>query len=420
MNASTMNNNQSQSDGDISAKKYIVIAGIIYTLLVGMYFLQRPMSRFLRNILGCSRRLDHVDPGTSIRSCVCVGALHHLMHDQHDVMMYMACDERDYRSWTVEQVVRWVEFKLIKYENVECLTMGISTQHSSSWFRGCNRLSSDYNESKGIQKTVIALRKELIDGLSLEYLKLDHLISFGIPFGIAVHLESSIGALISSHSCNRRLIVGDAARESCKRLWNGSELPLWYEGENDQDMENYHISARVSHIGEVDIKMTEGVQQIMKDQFGIPVPALRVNESINQEAIPSNMSVGKEESIHIDRSDDQYYNNGPPLINSTNFDEILKEMPPNIREVAERHPELVSRLLAEKQQRQTQFIPDIAYVTLTTASALLEPICEENCEQTHDLSEPGEEFINDEESNFDSECASLLRRRINNASSLNR
>ncbi|KAL3790412.1 hypothetical protein HJC23_013584 [Cyclotella cryptica] len=418
MNASTVTNYQIQGDGGITAKKNIIIIGIIYTFLVGMYFLQRPVSRFIRNILGCKRRGDHSDgmhPDTSIRFCCCAGALHRSTTDQHDGAMHISCDEREFESWTVEQVVCWIQSKLTM-QNLHCsrtCSDPIATVPQPSFpFRWCSSLLRDYNQTRRIQRTVQALRDECIDGPSLEYLTFDHLLSFGIPFGMAVYLKRIIDDLLSIQSSSRRL--NDATSQ---RSRNGTDLPMWYEAGNSRSVENTDISARASHIGEVDIEMTEGVQQIMKDRFGISLPVLRGNESPDQEPMQSTMSGEIVESIPRGHSSEQYNNNRPPVINDANFHEIWKDMPPSIRAVAERHPHLVSRLVAEKQQQQTQNNPETAYLASTATLSLLEPIREDLYEQAQDLSEPDEGFMNDEEANFDSECISLLRRRINNISS---
>ena len=145
--------------------------------------------------------------------------------------------------------------------------------------------------------------------------------------------------------------------------------------------------------------MSEQAQQIMQDRFGLSLPTLRGSSGVT----PSNSS---EESIReIQRNGHaieipQDRKLPSDLIEQQHMthkidDDILNAMPPHVREVAQRNPGLVSKLLSERRQRIQH-----------TKSASLPVSYEE---------EEDNAYHSEEDINIDQESTSLLRRRTNNS-----
>ena len=281
-------------------------------------------------------------------------------------------DERQYKSWSVSEVASWSRSKLAAIQS-----NGNHQRVSSSYFID-NAGTQQYHESKKLgddkmilQQAIDALMQQQIDGASLEYLTLEYL-SRWMPFGTAAHLFSQYDALISTYSIQEGNNVNNAL--------SGDDLPSWYnDNQLHQARKNNHQDVEAQ---EDDTMSPEHVQQLMKDRFGLPLPSLRTDSTTDTKDVSHLEMTNRASSIREAQTQKQAANT--TLDNSNNLDDILKAMPPHIRAVAERRPDLVAELLTSRQQQQQQLIP------------------------IHEEDSMGEE----EEADFDSESESLLRRRI--------
>ena len=342
---------------------YLILFVIAYALLVVLYFTQRRLAR-------CFRRNNPVDESLEDQTC-CLECRRHA-----DIV----CNERDYPSWTTDQVAHWAQCKL---------KSNIQSSSPRCW--------GSYYTSRGTLKTITALRTQCIDGKSIDHLTLQHLLSFNIPFGIAVHLHDSFEDLASNNSSERRL-NGD----KCRLRSDLVALPSWYEQTNQSP--NGAISVAIGE--EMDVEAQEHVQQIMQDRFGMNLPSLRENaikkpvNNAKSNIEPEGRMEPTELAEIMQMTPTAKQQNSSLQINApSNFDQLLENMPPHVRAIAERRPNLVSKLLSEMQPQNN--------------SLSLDPVSEEQDDFLQNNDEDVD--VNVEEVNYDTEMVGLLRRRTHNA-----
>jgi len=220
-----------------------------------------------------------------------------------------------------------------------------------------------------MQQAIYALMQQQIDGASLDYITLEYL-SRWMPFGTAVRLMSQYDALVTTYSSQ------EGNNQENNTGWLSEDLPSWYsDNQLHQERNNHH------DVEAPDALNSEHVQRLMKDRFGLTLPALRTEEKL-----PSDTKVASALEMTSRATPIRVTQTKKPAVNnSTNLDDILKSMPPHIRAVAERRSDLVADLLASRQQQQQPLIP------------------------IHEEHLTGE---SEEEADLDSESASLLRRRL--------
>ena len=231
-----------------------------------------------------------------------------------------------------------------------------------------------------IQQATEALMQEQVDGASLDYLTLEYM-SRWMAFGIAARLMSQYNALISTYSSQE----GSNQGNKTNNLRADDELPSWYSDNQLHQAGNNHRQ----DLEAPDSMSSEHAQRLMRDRFGLSLPTLRTEEEIPAQAQATSAleMTNRAATIRKPQTEKQAANISDG--NSNSLDDILKAMPPHIRAVAERRPGMVAELLANRQQQHT-----------LQEQQQLVPIHEE-----HSMDEV------DEEVDFDSESASLLRRR---------
>lgn len=286
----------------------------------------------------------------------------------------MIFNERAYQSWNVDEMAHWVRSKL-----TSLYPSHNTPQHS---------FVCGVNHSHVVQRTIATMRTQYIDGASLEFLTLQHMISFDIPFGMAVHLKAAFDDLCNSsersgYETNRNRLQSNMA-----------VLPSWYEESKTNDSDSNHH--------EFDIEMQENVQKIMGDRFGMTLPTLRGNLSNNEtthklrsdvESIRNNLEPKElAQILQMNLNEDDPKTSPPtPDSNPSSFGDMLQNMPPYVRSIAERRPDLVSKLLSEMQLNHKN--PGHSLNTIS------------------ELEDSSEECNIIDEVNYDSEYVGLLRRR---------
>lgn len=332
-------------------------------------------------------------------------------------------DESKYDSWTVSQVACWAHSKLQnKFQTQINESSAISPFDSFSNIRShtvpegdlFNGREDEYKQHRSIQTAIYELKRQLIDGKSLRHLTLDHVLNFGIAFGVAVHLIACLDELIPNRfSSDEEKATGD--------------LPSWYEEQSNEVAAkmNYETS---SSTGGHELEMAEQAQNIMKDRFGMSLPTLRdqvssdggegaqanlythkqqcPSEKLPQSHLLSNHQHhhGEDEGHHDTKSaaQDQGLHSHSLPAGQRDIEEILNSMPPQVRAVAERNPDLVTKLLLDKKQQTQSPLFQQQHHQQNEASPL----------QT--VSEEITAYHSEEEFNIDPESQSLLRRRTNN------
>ena len=294
-------------------------------------------------------------------------------------------DERNYKTWTVIQVSSWAYEQLVKQQQYYGMNSnnGIVLQSSSDSACLLSR-EDEYIQQRSLYTTINMLKRQAIDGRSLGYLTVQNLIEFGIPFGISVQLMKSIDELIP----NKSTYYDEENKRS-----GGEEtlLPSWYASSSSSNYD-VEMQQRQSNTSDSTLEMTERAQKIMQDRFGsgMSLPTPRGIE-IEEEESDSSNHIQQYSSTSINNTDDSEQHFARPSIGQNNHhimeeDDILKAMPPQIRVIAERRPDLVNKLLQEKRQQ-------------TNNISFLQAVSEEG-------EDDGEEIIAQE-------TVGLLRRRTN-------
>lgn len=215
-----------------------------------------------------------------------------------------------------------------------------------------------------------------------------------MAYGSAVHLITCLDALVPSRC---------AADEE-----TAEHLPSWYASHAGA-AQSEHESPPV----EQGSMMEEKAQQIMKDTFGIALPALRdpTAPDRRQGDEGAQADVGTQKPRHpaetvsepealVHHGDNAVDDGGMPapipLKGPHNtLAAVLASMPPHLRAVAERRPEWVSQLLQEQRQRQR-------------------PSPRPPPPRVSTLSEEDGAYQTEETIHIDPESVSLLRRRTHN------
>ena len=286
-------------------------------------------------------------------------------------------DEREYKSWSVVEVASWSRSKLADTRSIGNHHDVVASSYSVNNAGAEQYHLSNQEEDIILQQAIDALIQQQIDGASLDYITLEYL-SRWMPFGTASHLQSQYSALITTYSSQE----GSKEGNKTNNLFADNELPSWYsDNQLHQAGNNHHQDVEAQ-----DSMSSEHVQRLMKDRFGLSLPTLRTQERVPanaQAASASALEMSNRAATREPQTKNRAANISDDNSNSLDLDDILKAMPPHIRAVAERRPGMVAELLASRKQQQWI------------------PIHEENSASEAE-----------EDADFDSESASLLRRRI--------
>lgn len=281
----------------------------------------------------------------------------HSSHDTYNSLpIHHHLDESNYKSWSVLDVASWSRSKLIHYFH----------NHTSQNYM--NQRDAGTQNDVASQEAIEVLLHQRIDGASLDYITLGNL-SKWMPFGTAVQLMSQYDALISTNS--------NPDSNNTTNFALSRDLPSWYNESMDHQL-------RSSHNDDVEAQASlhsEEIERLMKDRLGISLPTLRTAETPRRTDDAGAASLEMTERVASINESRQAKDNN---INSKNLDNIMNGMPPHIRAIAERRPELVAELIASRQNHQ--------------------PV---HNDQLLSIQEEDEENID-----YDSESVSLLRRRI--------
>ena len=334
-------------------------------------------------------------------------------------------DESNYQYWTVLQVSSWAYQQLQQkhrrgrnYHNDGTVSMLLQNYDSED----------EYMQQRAIHKAILTLKKQRVDGASLSYLTLDHLLNFGIAFGVAVQLIKCLDELIT----NNRRCVEAYDEEIANGKGDEALLPSWYHQSSSSNAaihNNTHGETSIEAGGSQEgLEMSKRAQSVMKERFGMSLPTLRGQEDTNIDEHDKNAEqYNREESMQPQQKyvNHNHFNDREGITKSydgtssadnqeipfqssplgqQNIDEILNAMPPHVRAIAERNPDLVSKLLLEKRRSQQQQQQHKQH-TLANQSSLFA------------VSEEGDEesalYQSEEDINIDQENVSLLRRRSN-------
>ena len=296
-------------------------------------------------------------------------------------------DESKYQSWSVSQVAQWA-YSQLHYQQQRRGGYLVSQTQADGIRSLCDTSEDEYYKRRAIDTAIAALKYQRIHGKSLEFLTLEHLLSFGLAFGVAVHLMTCLDELIPNH---KRINYDEEVTDE--------RFPAWYTS-NQADSKKYEISA-----GDEELEMSERAQNIMKDRFGLSLPALRGqhapidDNSESQNDLQGHSSDNRDDGTTI-TADSGTSNDRNVNSNSPAAENLISSMPPHVRAVAERRPDLVSKLLSEHKEPQSSMPQQYHRRTNVALPSVLE----------------GEiPLESEEEFSIDQESICLLRRRTNNS-----
>ena len=287
-------------------------------------------------------------------------------------------DESKYQSWSVSQVAQWAYSQLHNQQQRKGGYYSVSQTQAHGIHILCDTSEDEYYKRRAIDTAIAALKNQRIHGKSLEFLTLEHLLSFGLAFGVAVHLMTCLDELIPNH---KRISYDEEVTDE--------RFPAWYTSDQ-ADTKKYEIS-----VGDEELDMSERAQSIMKDRLGLSLPALRGQDA----PIDENSDSQNDLQITADNgtsNDRNVHSNS--LTNAA--EKMIISMPPHVRVVAERRPDLVSKLLSEHEEPQSSMLQQYHRRTEVALPSVVE----------------GEiPLESEEEFSIDQESICLLRRRTNNS-----
>ena len=306
-------------------------------------------------------------------------------------------DERCFAAWSPDEVAEWIRLKFAEDGD------GRSRDRAARGADG-RHTPPPGTTPRGLAAAG-ALRRQLVDGRSLEHLTLDRMVAIGVPFGPACSLSGYVDELVSARG---------RARDG-----GGAELPGWY-----RDMSSRAESAGADR-GEVEgddfvTGRSNGAadpddgraQRAMKERFGMELPAIRGRDAaeVIYRGRNSARSGGSAEGVsaqttdHIEASplttDESTSESG-----SFNLEDVLSGMPEHIRDIARRRPDLLEKVLLEKKQQHDQ--PRNQQMVRDSWSRVQPPTIDEGegvDEEKDDMYDSGREDGTDER-------VGLLRRR---------
>ena len=206
------------------------------------------------------------------------------------------------------------------------------------------------------------LEPERIDGASLEVLTLSDLRSFGMPYGDAVRLRSYIMKLMMQHGGGRTRREEERFMRygpcTAPQMHNFSNTEQWL----DPTKKDFGECAHKEFIGETDDSypqpQTEDydpintrnssvtAQKLFADRFGMNLPELRTN----LRSSPDISAPDQEKSDLICPT--MSVLSKPPVTTAGGVGALLSAMPPEVRDAASRHPDLLQVLLEKKRSAQ--------------------------------------------------------------------
>ena len=255
-----------------------------------------------------------------------------------------------WREWSADEVAQWVSSlpRLGSYGSNSMAKDGFSIGRSKFTSSGSNHHYASL------------LQEECVDGMALAGISVDTLRCFGIPYGHATALRRTIDSdLVSRYGIGNLQLNEDALRHN-GTLFDSSTTISSMERKAHVSSGHEGVAALVDAI---DPDMAEKASELFADRFGGMKLAnfetgksSTVSSGLSQRD-PPRLMVGlvgantkldtvEEEGAGVGgvRGDEQQANPvSPPSVQLS--EALLSSLPPNVREVAMRRPELFSSML---------------------------------------------------------------------------
>ena len=298
-------------------------------------------------------------------------------------------NERGWEHWNNSQCIQWTTYNYLdRYNDANMKTNTRVDDDTISIIQ------------EEFQCLINAFESERINGQSIPYLSLEHLRSMGISFGVAIEVLKGIQDLMvkfpkqsrelhidlmesqnhqyqyhyPNHTNNRK--HGHNGQHASKSNSNSSvrtdsnaiDLDAWL-GKTSSTSSSTTIPVKKISMGEMnaamqmptsdggDFSMSE-VKDLMKDRFGLDVPEpdfathnnmhphsdAHANVNTHHAALPEYQHPQVDDiATPTSAGLDSGLNSTPPGLS----EEFLKSMPPNVRDIAKRRPDLVKSLMQQ-------------------------------------------------------------------------
>ena len=255
-------------------------------------------------------------------------------------------------EWSAEEVSDWVS---------SLPQLGSYGSNGMACDDGFSIVRSKFKSRERNQHYASLLREECVDGMALAGISIEALRSFGIPYGHAKALRRTIDSeLVSRYGIGDLQLNGDALRHngtlldsSTSTMEGRSDVPSAYEG-------------AATLVDKIDPDMAEKASELFAERFGgMKLANFETGESSTassgvSQSDPTRQKVGlvgdnsvldtvEEEGVGVGGvgGDEQHASPVPPP--SAQLSEaLLSSLPPNVREVAMRRPELFRTMVRNR------------------------------------------------------------------------
>ena len=249
-------------------------------------------------------------------------------------------DERGWEHWSTQKFLQWVIFT-----------------HASK--PSINSNSQAVDDADELQVLLDVLEEERMTGESIPFLQLDDLRAMGISFGEAIGLLTQIQCLLHKYpSRNQSFQHHHISRagvptypQENRNSGDGIDLDAWL-GNKDQQNGSRRGDAADKLGPDGNENAMQQAKDFMSDRFGIELPIVMNNDNPGQKKLPPADSAdaykveAKKPPPSFAKSSVIKKNE----VRKTYFDGIdeafLNAMPPNVREIAQRRPDLVKSLMS--------------------------------------------------------------------------
>ena len=241
-------------------------------------------------------------------------------------------NEREWHNWNTRDTLDWIQSNL-----------GGGTLSQTS-----------HEEYETKREILLLLRVQRINGQALAYMTVERLCAMGLTFGDSVNLHSKIQVLMNPYSNPRSTTASscgyyESSSNNNEEVhidldeWLGNKKkdpprndPVPSDDVADEPVDN-GIHAPCHHLSEKDWTATPKIESAMElsDRIGVPF----IQSPMQSHAkLPMHPNIVNEDTIRSSVTE----NHIDP--------KVLEQMPPNIREIAMRQPQLVQDILMNKRK----------------------------------------------------------------------
>lgn len=238
------------------------------------------------------------------------------------------------------------------------------------------RFIENHNENGLATRILSLLAPHRLKGAVLDSLSVEHLVQiFQVPYGPAVLIGREIATLMQRYpkpyTYDNPIGMNGAASpyswiDAHDREYNQPSRPSQTtdsatkeSGENSDDLAHKESSV----LPMMDPEQEERIATVMKERYGLELPTIRTSTRVKDTESSQKVSIIMEEEdtriiqpnstpLALPRNSEHSMSRQRPRDDPhSTLSNIMGQMPPNIREIAQRRPDLLQALLTQKQQQ---------------------------------------------------------------------